>query len=128
MSPDKCSVEAVVASIDQVLADLGHRPLSSKKQEQGWTEESRENMVQLLGEWKSEIEGAGQLSPRHFRVIARFFDDLDIESSTGVAARIIKIDLAIYDCTHDHTSSGPKSAAMPTGMSEQDRLWIRKLK
>ncbi len=85
-------------------------------------------MVQLLGEWKGEIEAAGKLSPRHFRVIARFFGDLDIESSTGVAARITNIDLNIYDCTHHDTSPESKSAATPTGMSEQDRLWIRKRK
>jgi len=125
MSPDKCSAETVIASMDEVLVDLGHRPLSRKKQEQGWTEESRQNMVQLLGKWRSEIVEAGQLSPRHFRVIARFFDDLDIDSSRGVALRIIKIDNNIAACTRGSTSSGAKATGRKMG---QSLLWIRRAK
>lgn len=57
-------------------------------------------MATILRDWKSEIEGAGELSPTHFRVIGRFFDDWGIDAKSRLAESIIRVDSRICDCTH----------------------------
>ena len=71
------SADEAVARLQEVITEMSG-PLPEVEAAAGWTTEKQDQMLGILVDWRDQIENAGELLPRHFKAVIRWFMDLEV--------------------------------------------------